>query len=227
MAPMRNLSDHRSASERNAQKHPESQQKIAEPVSAKEWQQRYRNVSSRLAEVESNLQQTQGEAQAWETVVWQDLERQVQQERQRAWNAQCVMQALQEDQQLWAWQYQQAVAGQRQFQTLYQQSQEELYRVRDELKFERRSKASIKGWETRRKAENERLKKEIADTIKVLQQSMEREEEATLTLRTIAGRMDRIQTLVSGLDTETASPKNLLEKFWKIWQAIQEILRES
>ncbi|NJK59847.1 MAG: hypothetical protein HC918_05790 [Oscillatoriales cyanobacterium SM2_1_8] len=159
-------------------------------------------------------------------MVWHDLARQVQQERQRAWNALCVVQAVQEDRQLLTWQYQQAIEGQQQFRTLYQQSQQELGTLRDELKFERRSKASIKGWETRRKAENDKLKREIADMARVLQQSMAREGEATATLRALAGRMDRIQSLVDGLDSEATSPKNLLEKFQKIWQAVQEILRE-
>ncbi|HAN46517.1 MAG TPA: hypothetical protein DCQ32_08200 [Cyanobacteria bacterium UBA8156] len=200
--------------------------KVPEPPSFQELQQSNKTLRSMKQELEGRLQQTQAETQVWETVVWHDLERQVQRERQRAWNALCVVQAAQEDQQLWAWQYQEAIAGQQQFRTLYQQSQQELQQVRDELKFERRSKASIKGWETRRKAENDKLKKEIADMVQVLQQSMVREGEAVATLQTIAGRMDRIQNLVNGLDSEATSPKNLLEKFQKIWQAIQEILRE-
>jgi chromosome segregation ATPase len=223
MAAMRR-SDRRTQEDDYAQQHPVS--KTAEPLSFKELQQRYQTLKSRSTEIQGQLQQTQAETQAWETVVWHDLEQQVRRERQRAWNALCVVQAVREEQQLLTWQYQQAIEGQQQFQTLYQQSQQELYRVRDELKFERRSKASIKGWETRRKAENDRLKREIADMVQVLQQSMVREDEAKATLQAIAGRMDRIQNLVNGLDAEATSPKNLLEKFQKIWQAIQEILRE-
>ncbi|MEH2180481.1 hypothetical protein [Nostoc sp.] len=34
-----------------------------------------------------------------------------------------------------------------------------------ELKHERRSKANIKGWKTRKKAENEKLKREIAQML--------------------------------------------------------------
>ncbi len=223
MAAMRR-SDRRTPGDDYAQQYPVS--KTAEPLSFKELQQRYQTLRSRSDELQGQLRQAQAETQVWETVVWPDLTQQVQRERQRAWNALCVAQAAQEDQRLLIWQYQQAIEGQQQFRTLYQESQQELSRVRDELKFERRSKASIKGWETRRKAENDRLKREIADMARVLQQSMVREGEATATLRSLASRMDRIQSLVDGLDAEATSPKNLLEKFQRIWQAIREILRE-
>ncbi len=223
MAAMRR-SDRRTQEDDYAQQYPVS--KATEPLSFKELQQRYQTLKSRSDEMQGQLRQTQAETQVWETVVWHDLVQQVQRERQRAWNALCVAQAAQEDQRFLTWQYQQAIAGQQQLRTLYQESQQELSRVRDELKFERRSKASIKGWETRRKAENDRLKREIADMARVLQQSMVREGEATATLRNLASRMDRIQNLVDGLDSEATSPKNLLEKFQRIWQAIREILRE-
>lgn len=96
-----------------------------------------------------------------------------------------------------------------------------------QLKFERRSKASIKGWETRRKRENELLKREIAEMTLLLRDSLERKEAAIDQLEELASRMDRIQTLVDSVGEETSTnPVGLLQKFKRIWQAIQDILAE-
>lgn len=104
--------------------------------------------------------------------------------------------------------------------TLYNQSQED-------LKFERRSKAGIKGWETRRKRENERLKKEIGEMTVLLQESIARRDNAIDNLEEVARRMDRIQNLVDSVDDSSAdNPVGLVQKFKRIWQAIQDILAE-
>jgi chromosome segregation ATPase len=96
-----------------------------------------------------------------------------------------------------------------------------------QLKFERRSKASIKGWETRRKAENERLKQEISDMVVLLRQSLTSKDEAINNLYVVAERMDRIQSLVDLVDEETTStPMGMVQKFKRIWLAIKEILSE-
>jgi hypothetical protein len=96
-----------------------------------------------------------------------------------------------------------------------------------QLKFERRSKASIKGWETRRKAENERLKREIAEMVILLRESLASKDEAIKNLYVVAERMDRIQSLVDSVEEETtANPVGLLQKFKRIWLAIKEILSE-
>ncbi|PMB20050.1 hypothetical protein CEN45_17780, partial [Fischerella thermalis CCMEE 5198] len=96
-----------------------------------------------------------------------------------------------------------------------------------QLKFERRSKASIKGWETRRKAENERLKREIAEMVILLRESLASKDEAINNLYVVAERMDRIQSLVDSVEEETtANPVGLLQKFKRIWLAIKEILSE-
>ncbi|MBW4566185.1 MAG: hypothetical protein KME32_34965 [Mojavia pulchra JT2-VF2] len=96
-----------------------------------------------------------------------------------------------------------------------------------ELKYERRSKASIKGWETRRKAENERLKREIADMVVLLQESMSSKDEAVNNLYVVAERLDRIQSLVDSVEEETTNnPLGLVQKFKRIWLAIKEILSE-
>jgi len=96
-----------------------------------------------------------------------------------------------------------------------------------ELKFERRSKASIKGWETRRKAENERLKREIGDMVVLLRESLASKDEAVNNLYVVAERMDRIQSLVDSVDDETTSnPIGFVQKFRRIWLAIKDILSE-
>ncbi|MGJ5631276.1 hypothetical protein [Nostoc sp. CALU 1950] len=96
-----------------------------------------------------------------------------------------------------------------------------------ELKYERRSKASIKGWETRRKAENERLKREISQMVVLLRESLESKDEAVNSLYVVAERMDRIQSLVDSVEEETTNnPIGLVQKFKRIWLAIKDILSE-
>ncbi|MHC0063005.1 hypothetical protein ACWATR_08775 [Nostoc sp. UIC 10890] len=96
-----------------------------------------------------------------------------------------------------------------------------------ELKYERRSKASIKGWETRRKAENEKLKREIAQMVVLLRDSLASKDEAVNSLYVVAERMDRIQSLVDSVEEETTNnPIGLVQKFKRIWLAIKDILSE-
>jgi chromosome segregation ATPase len=95
-----------------------------------------------------------------------------------------------------------------------------------ELKFERRSKAGIKGWETRRKRENERLKQEITEMTVLLRDSLARKDEAVNSLYVVAERMDRIQRLVDSVDEDTTNPVGMLQKLQRIWQAAKEILAE-
>lgn len=117
-------------------------------------------------------------------------------------------------------QYEQVRSERDNYLTLYNEAQ-------TQLKFERRSKASIKGWETRRKAENERLKREIADMVVLLRESMASKDEAINNLYIVAERMDRIQSLVDSVEEETTNnPVGLVQKFKRIWLAIKEILSE-
>jgi L-rhamnose mutarotase len=96
-----------------------------------------------------------------------------------------------------------------------------------QLKFERRSKAGIKGWETRRKAENERLKREISEMVVILRESLESKDEAINNLYVVAERMERIQSLVDSVEGETTNnPVGLIQKFQRIWLAIKEIISE-
>jgi len=103
---------------------------------------------------------------------------------------------------------------------LYNQAQ-------SDLKFERRSKAGIKSWETRRKRENERLKQEIGEMTVILRDSIVRRDDAIGNLEALTTRMDRIQNLVDSVeDNSTESPVSLIQKFRRIWQTIQDILAE-
>lgn len=99
--------------------------------------------------------------------------------------------------------------------------------IEQELKTERRSKAGIKGWETRRKRENERLKQEIGEMAIVLRESLTKKDQAIQSLEDVAARMDRIQRLVDSVDGEVANnPVGMLQKFQRIWAAVREILAE-
>ena len=103
--------------------------------------------------------------------------------------------------------------------TLYDEAQAD-------LKFERRSKAGIKGWETRRKKENQRLKQEIGEMTLLLRDSIERRDVAIGNLEALADRMDRIQNLVDFTEDGPNTPLSLLEKFRRIVQSVREILAE-
>jgi hypothetical protein len=116
--------------------------------------------------------------------------------------------------------YEQAQLETQRYLTLYSEAQ-------TELKLERRSKAGIKGWETRRKRENERLKQEIGEMTVLLRESLSRKDEAINNLEAIADRMDRIQSLVNSVEEEAPNtPLGLLQKFQRIWQTVKDILAE-
>jgi hypothetical protein len=99
--------------------------------------------------------------------------------------------------------------------------------VKTQLKFEKSSKASIKGWETRRKLENERLKQQIGDMVLLLRESLERKEESINYLYLIGDRMDRIQRVMDSAELESnQDPVKLLEKLMRVWLLVQKILAE-
>lgn len=116
--------------------------------------------------------------------------------------------------------YEQADIERQQYLTLYNDTQAQ-------LKYERKSKAGIKGWETRRKQENQKLKQEIGEMTLLLHESLTKKDEAVDNLYLLAGRMDRIQQLVDSVEEEsTNSPINLLQKLKLIWLSIKDILTE-
>ena len=117
--------------------------------------------------------------------------------------------------------FEEVVGSRDRYLTLYNESQLQ-------LKTERKSKAGIKGWETRRKKENEKLKREISEMASILRDSMERKDEAFNSLYAVAERMDRIQQMVELVDDDTTAtnPIGMMKKLQRMWQAIKEVLAE-
>jgi hypothetical protein len=99
--------------------------------------------------------------------------------------------------------------------------------LQTELKGERQSKSRIKGWQTRRKNENKRLKQQIGDMVILLRDSLERKEESINHLYLIGDRMDRIQRLMDSVEQESnRDPVKLLEKLMRVWLLVQKVLAE-
>ncbi len=116
--------------------------------------------------------------------------------------------------------YEEADAQREKYLLLYNKAQ-------TQLKSERSSKASIKGWETRRKRENERLKQQIGDMVILLRESLERKEESINHLYLIGDRMDRIQSLMTSAELDSnQDPVGDLEKLMRVWLLVQKILAE-
>jgi hypothetical protein len=98
-----------------------------------------------------------------------------------------------------------------------------------QLKKERKSKAGIRSWETRRKVENQRLKEEIAEMTVLLRESLLRKGEAVDNLYALADRMDQMQQLVYSVEDESEAvihQTGLRQKIKRIWMSIQDILAE-
>ena len=223
MAGMRRA-DRRDSSFDHAVHHPRS--RPAEPAS-------YHDLKGRLVTVRSQRDEAQAEAKAQAAEAERNhqlyLEEQanyqsalvLQQEAEQSAAAYLDLFNQQKAESLqWQTRYETAQAESQHYLTLYQETQ-------SQLKLERRSKAGIKGWETRRKRENERLKQEIAEMMGVLRDSMARESEAADALENVASRMERIQSLVDSVESEGDDhPLGLLQKFQRIWRAVKEILAE-
>ncbi|WP_346289537.1 hypothetical protein [Sphaerothrix gracilis] len=225
-------------SDDNSKKYPRSKQ--SEPMSPHEAKQRILTLRSQKDELQEQIQEQKNQVQKQKTLYFE--------EQQKYQNTLVLYQEEQHKYQTTLTLYQEAQAESQSFLSLYNQEQEKsnalqiqvetvqterdcylnLYNeAQTQLKFERRSKAGIKSWETRRKKENEVLKREIAEMTMLLKDSLVRKEEAISHLEEFAERMDRIQHLVNAVESDsTDNPMSLLQKFRRIWQAIQEILAE-
>jgi hypothetical protein len=116
--------------------------------------------------------------------------------------------------------YEEADTQRSQYLALYNKAQQQ-------LKYEKRSKAGIKSWETRRKLENERLNQQISDMVILLRESLQRKEESINYLYLMGDRMDRIQRLMGSAEQESSHDRvGLLEKLMHVWLAVQKILAE-
>jgi len=230
--------DRRDNSDDNSRKIPQSKQ--PEPLSAHESRQLLMTLRAQKNELQQKVQETEQQAEQTHHLYLE--------EQQRYQTTFTLYQEEQEKYQSTLTLYQEVQTQAESYLTLYNQEQirsgellvkyETAQAERDEyltlyneaqtqLKFERRSKAGIKGWETRRKRENELLKREIAEMTFLLRDSLARKEEAIGNLDELANRMDRIQRLVDSVEGETDSnPIGLLQKFKRIWQAVKDILAE-
>jgi hypothetical protein len=187
-----------------------------------EWKQKAKEneeAATQLVCVRQEIETYQLKVNEWEERATQNHQLYLD-EQQKYQQTLCLYKEEKERSTEWLAKYEQADAQRQQYLTLYNEAKEE-------LKYERRSKASIKGWETRRKRENERLKREIGEMTILLRDSLERKDEAVNNLYILAERMDRIQQLVDSVEEEsTNTPVGLLQKFKRIWLAIKEILVE-
>jgi chromosome segregation ATPase len=230
--------DRRDDSYDNSVNHPQSRR--AEPTSSHELKQIVNNLRFDCGELRDKVKTEQKRAEDNQTLYQEAQQKHetaialYEQEKTKSGELLIQFEEVQIQREQYFSLYQQAQTEREHYVTLYTQVQQErdnyvvLYeRAIEDLKFERRSKAGIKGWETRRKRENERLKQEIAEMTIVIKESLERKEEAVESLYALANRMDRIQKLVDSVeDTSSSNPLTVIEKLKRAWQAVKEILAE-
>lgn len=230
--------DRRTSSDDNSVQHPPA--KRPEPVSSKELKQLLINARSqrdeakdqviekaRLLEESQRAYQEQQEKLQSTIVLYEEQEQKLQ-------STIVLFQESQEQASSYLALYTEEKARSSELEVKYNEVQQEsqnylaLYKqIEQELKVERRSKAGIKGWETRRKRENERLKQEIGEMAIVLRESLTKKDQAIQSLENVAARMDRIQRLVDSVDDEAANnPVGMLQKFQRVWAAVREIMAE-
>lgn len=209
--------DRRTSSDDNAQRHPHTQR--SEPSSVKELQtllmtvRSQRDDAKKEAVANRNLYQQEHQELQSTLILYEKARSEVTSYIQLYDTEKVRNSELQS-------QCNKAREETKHYRLLYQQAE-------SDLKAERRSKAGIKGWETRRKRENERLKSEIGEMAILLRESLERKEEAISHLEDLAARMDRIQNLVDSVEGESGNnPAGLLQKLQRVWQSIKEILGE-
>ena len=230
--------DRRDDSHDNSVRNPRSQQ--SEPISYHELKTRFLTVQSQKNELQENLQEAKQKVEQTHRLYQEEQQRYhstltlYQEEQQKYQSTLVLYQEVQTQAQSYLTLYEQEKNRSSELQLKYETAQTErdqyltLYNdAQSQLQFERRSKAGIKGWETRRKRENELLKQEIAEMTVLLRDSLAHKEEAIGHLEELANRMDRIQHLVDSVESNsTDNPIGLLQKFKRIWQAIQDILAE-
>jgi hypothetical protein len=78
-----------------------------------------------------------------------------------------------------------------------------------QLKEARKTIAGLRGWSTRRKKENEKLKQDISEMVVRLRDSYIREDEAIRNLYGLADRMDKIQKVLDPVNEADVSVEQL------------------
>ncbi|MEP0901515.1 hypothetical protein [Nodosilinea sp. FACHB-13] len=216
--------DRRNSNDDNAIQHPQA--KRAEPIPYNELRQILINVRSQRDEAKDQVVEKERQLEESQTLYREQGE--------KLQSTIVLFRETQEQASSYLTLYTEEKGKSSELEVKYNEAHQEsqnylaLYKqVEQELKFERRSKAGIKGWETRRKRENERLKEEIGQMAIVLRESLTKKEQAIQSLEDVASRMDRIQRLVDSVDGEVANnPVGMLQKFQRIWTAVREILAE-
>ncbi|MBD1875188.1 hypothetical protein H6F75_17020 [Nodosilinea sp. FACHB-131] len=216
--------DRRTSSDDNSIQHPHT--KRAEPTSTAELRQILSNVRSQRDEAKNQVVDKERQLEESQT-LYREQEEKLQ-------STIVLYRETQEQASSYLALYTDEKAKSSELEVKYneahQESQNHLARykqIEQELKTERRSKAGIKGWETRRKRENERLKQEIGEMAIVLRESLTKKDQAIKSLEDVATRMDRIQKLVDSVDNEAANnPVGMLQKLQRVWVAVKEILAE-
>jgi chromosome segregation ATPase len=230
--------DRRDNNDDNAVRNPH--QHRSEPVSAHESRQLLMTLRAQKSELQQRVEETEQQVEQTRHQYLEEQQRYqttltlYQEEQQKYQSTLTLYQEAQTEAQSYLSLYDQEKARTSELLVQFETVQAErdqyitLYNeAQSQLKFERRSKAGIKGWETRRKRENERLKQEIGEMAVLLRDSIARRDAAIGNLEELANRMDRIQNLVDSVeDTSTDTPLGLVQKFKRIWQAIQDILAE-
>lgn len=218
--------DRRTASDDHAAKHPKAKPPLPAAVPANELRQLLMTVRADRDEAKGQVLE--------KTRELEETQQLFQEQRERLESTLVLYQESQEQVTAYLALYTDEKARSSEFEVKYNEARQEsenylaLYQqIEQELKVERRSKAGIKSWETRRKRENERLKQEIGQMALLLQDSLGKKDQAIATLEEMAARMDRIQNLVDSVDGEGANnPVGTLQKLQRIWTAIKEILSE-
>ncbi|MGB3310239.1 MAG: hypothetical protein WBG32_16895 [Nodosilinea sp.] len=216
--------DRRTSSDDNSVQHPQARR--PESVSAKELKQLLINARSQRDEAKDQIIEKEQQLE--------DSQRLYQDQQEKLQSTIVLYRETQEQADSYLALYTEEKARSSEIEVKYNEACQEsqnylaLYKqIEQELKVERRSKAGIKGWETRRKRENERLKQEIGDMAIVLRESLTKKDQAISSLEEVAARMDRIQRLVDSVDDEVANnPVGMMQKFQRIWAAVREILAE-
>jgi hypothetical protein len=195
--------DRRSSNDDNELNNPRS--RMPEPLSYHELKQQRDNARADRQQLQQQLQTTQLSIIEWEGRAQENYQLYLD-EQTRAIELQ--------------FKYEEADTQRMKYLALYNETQEL-------LKYERRSKAGIKGWGTRRKQENERLKQQISDMVVLLRESLERQQDSTNYLYLVGDRLDRIQRLMDFAEQESSQdPAKLLEKLMRVWLLVQKILAE-
>jgi chromosome segregation ATPase len=195
--------DRRDANHDNAINHPRARQ--TEPIPPREAAQRLATLRAHNNELRQQVQDAGTQAEQTQNLYLK--------EQQRYQSTLTLYQSAQAQTESYLALYDEEKTKNNDLLTKYQAAQLECDRYivlynesQSQLKFERRSKAGIKGWETRRKRENELLKQEISEMTHLLRDSLERKEEAIDHLEELASRMDRICHVISSPAHNGTSP---------------------